>query len=364
MRIGLIINPIAGMGGRVGLKGTDGRETLEEAIRRGAKPKAQSRAKDALEALKGYDVEWVTWGGPMGEKVLRKLEFAPNVLGSPWSDETTKDDTLKAVQSMAEAKSDLIVFTGGDGTAVDIMGVVGMEIPILGIPSGVKMYSGVFGTTPKASGELLRRYTTGEVSIAEREIMDIDEEAYRQGYLSAELKGYSRTPFIANLVMSEKTAVHTVDEDLIKEAIAERVVEEMKKDALYIIGPGSTTESVMSELGLGKSILGVDLVRNKELVAMDVDEKGILAEMGDANYVMVSPLGGMGSILGRGNQQISPDVIKKTGKRNIIIVSTPTKLAQTKTLIVDTGDSELDDELRGFIRVTISRHETRLAKIV
>jgi len=211
------------------------------------------------------------------------------------------------------------------------------------------MYSGVFGTTPRATGELLRRFIAGEASVAEREVMDIDEEAYREGYLSAELKGYSRTPFIASLVLNMKTAVHTVDEELIKEAIGERIADEMKPDTLYI---------------LDKTILGIDLVRNGELIGVDVDEAGILAEMGDENIIIISPLGGMGSILGRGNQQISPDVIRRAGKKNIIIVSTPTKLAQTGTLSVDTGDPELDSALSGFMRVIVSRHETKLAKIV
>ncbi|MCK5670968.1 NAD(+)/NADH kinase, partial [Candidatus Bathyarchaeota archaeon] len=196
-----------------------------------------------------------------------------------------------------------------------------------------------------------------------REVMDIDEVAYREGYLSAELKGYSRTPFIASLVLNEKSSVHTVDEDLIKESIGERVSDEMRRNALYIMGPGSTVASVTDHLGLDKTILGIDLVRNGELVGVDVDEAGILSEMGEENYIIISPLGGMGSILGRGNQQISPEVVKRVGKKNIIIVSTATKLAQTGTLSVDTGDPDLDAELSGFMRVIVSRHETKLAKV-
>jgi len=363
MLIGLIINPIAGMGGRVGLKGTDGEETLREAIKRGAAPRAQIRASQTLEALKNAEVQWVTWGGTMGEDVLSGLGFAPKILGSPSREKTGKEDTLRAADAMLEVRPDLIVFTGGDGTAVDVMSIVGTRVPILGIPSGVKMYSGVFGTTPRATGELLRRFIASEASVAEREVMDIDEEAYRRGYLSAELKGYSRTPFIASLVLNEKSTVHTVDEDLIKEAIGERIADEMKQDALYILGPGTTVASVTDKLGLKKTILGIDLVRNGELIGIDVDEAGILAEMGDENYIIISPLGGMGSILGRGNQQISPAVIRKTGKKKIIIVSTLTKLAQTRTLSVDTGDSELDTDLSGFMRVIVSRHETKLVKI-
>lgn len=299
----------------------------------------------------------------MGEDVLRELGFAPKILGSPMGEKTGKEDTLRAAEAMLEVKPDLIVFTGGDGTAVDVMSIVGTQVPILGIPSGVKMYSGVFGTTPRTTGELLRRFISGEASVAEREVMDIDEEAYRDGYLSAELKGYSRTPFIASLVLNEKSAAHTVDEDLIKEAIGERIADDMKQDTLYILGPGSTVASVTDHLGLEKTIFGIDLVRNGELIGSDIDEAGILAEMGDENYIIISPLGGMGSILGRGNQQISPAVIRKTGKKNIIIVSTPTKLAQTGMLSVDTGDPELDTELYGFMRVIVSRHETKLAKI-
>lgn len=299
----------------------------------------------------------------MGEDVLRELGFAPKILGSPMGEKTGKEDTLRAAEAMLEVKPDMIVFTGGDGTAIDVMSIVGTQVPILGIPSGVKMYSGVFGTTPRTTGELLRRFISGEASVAEREVMDIDEEAYRDGYLSAELKGYSRTPFIASLVLNEKSAAHTVDEDLIKEVIGERIADDMKQDTLYILGPGSTVASVTDHLGLEKTIFGIDLVRNGELIGSDIDEAGILAEMGDENYIIISPLGGMGSILGRGNQQISPAVIRKTGKKNIIIVSTPTKLAQTGMLSVDTGDPELDTELYGFMRVIVSRHETKLAKI-
>jgi len=339
MRIGLIINPIAGMGGRVGLKGTDGEETLKEAIRRGAAPRAQDRASQALEALKNADVQWMTWGGPMGEDVLRGLGFTHQVLGLPSSEKTEKEDTLKAARAMLEVKPDLIVFTGGDGTAVDVMSVVGEQVPILGIPSGVKMYSGVFGTTPRATGELLRRFIAGEVSVAEREVMDIDEGAYREGYLSAELKGYSRTPFIASLVLNEKSSVHTVDENLIKESIGERVSDEMRRDALYIMGPGSTVASVTDHLGLDKTILGIDLVRNGELVGVDVDETRILSEMGEENYIIISPLGGMGSILGRGNQQISPEVIKPCPLIPATLIWTPSYRASCGSSSVDTRRS-------------------------
>ncbi len=185
MRIGLIINPIAGMGGRVGLKGTDGEETLRKALELGAEPKAAERARQALNQLIRLDVEWVTWGGDMGENLFKEMDFRYTVLGSPKQEKTTSKDTREAAKAMLETGVSLIIFVGGDGTAVDIVESVDKLIPVLGIPSGVKMYSAVFAVTPRAASELIRGFVKSETSSAEREVMDIDEEAYRMGRLEA-----------------------------------------------------------------------------------------------------------------------------------------------------------------------------------
>jgi len=363
MLLGLIINPIAGMGGKVGLKGTDGKGTLEEAVRRGAEPKAWERAYAALKPLRLKDVQWATWGGQMGEALLAELGFSFRVLGRPGGAQTSAGDTREAASAMEAAGVGLLVFVGGDGTAVDIVEVVDMRIPVLGVPSGVKMYSAVFASTPQAAAELMGAYASGEAPLTEREVMDIDEEAYRGGRLDASLKGYAKTPFKARLVLSEKTAGSVPDEEPAKDGIAERVLGEMKPGSLYIMGPGSTVGRIAERGGLGKTLLGVDLVRDGELLAGDVDEETILRNLGDDNWIILSPLGGQGSILGRGNQQISAEVVRRVGLGHIILVSTPHKLQGLSSLAVDTGDSELDDELRGFRRVITGFHESRLMRV-
>lgn len=364
MLLGLIINPIAGMGGRVGLKGTDGGETLEEALKRGAEPKARDRAYMALRSLRLEGVRWVTWGGQMGETLLAELGFEFTVLGRPSGDETSAADTREAASAMEAAGVDLLIFVGGDGTAADVIDAVDMRIPILGVPSGVKMYSAVFASTPRAVAELIGAYAAGEAPLAEREVMDIDEEAYRGGRLDASLKGYARTPFKASLVLSEKTTSPIADEESVKDGIAERVVDEMRPGSLYILGPGSTVGRIADRMGLRKTLLGVDLVRDGELLASDVDEEIIMRSLGPDNWIILSPLGGQGSVLGRGNQQISADVVRRVGLDHIIIVSTPHKLQGLTGLSVDTGDSELDDELRGFRKVITGFHESRLMRVV
>jgi predicted polyphosphate/ATP-dependent NAD kinase len=363
MLLGLIINPIAGMGGRVGLKGTDGREALEEALRRGAEPKAWDRAYLALSRLRLEGVHWVTWGGRMGETLLAELGFEFRVLGRPGGAETSAGDTREAASAMEAAGVGLLIFVGGDGTAVDIVETVDMRIPVLGVPSGVKMYSAVFASTPGAAAELIGAYVAGEAPLAEREVMDIDEEAYRGGRLDASLRGYVKTPFKANLVLSEKTAGTIIDEESIKDGIAERIVDEMRPGSLYILGPGSTVGRIAERMGLRKTLLGVDLVRSGELLAGDADEETILRSLGPDNWIILSPLGGQGSVLGRGNQQISSDVVRRVGLDHIIIVSTPSKLQGLTNLAVDTGDAELDDEFRGYRKVVTGFHESRLMKV-
>jgi len=363
MQLGLIINPIAGMGGKVGLKGTDGKETLEKAIQKGAQPKAQNRARQALESLGNTDATWLTFSGAMGEDTLKQLGYSHRVIGTP-GNPTSANDTRKAAAQMAELGVDLLLFVGGDGTAVDIIETIDMKIPVLGVPSGVKMYSGVFAATPLKAGQIARDYLRGETSLAEREVMDIDEESYRMGRLDAELKGFARTPYKARLLLSEKHTAGGIDEDIMKEGLAESIVDEMKKDALYILGPGTTVAAISKILGQEKTILGVDLVRNGVNVATDVDEATILANLGEENYIIVSPLGGQGSIIGRGNQQISSQVIHRVGVDHLTVISTPVKLQELKTLAVDTGDPELDEELRGYRRVVMSRHEAKLMKVV
>ena len=51
LTLGLIINPLAGIGGSVGLKGSDGAEIVKEAFSRGATCKSSERTRLALNVL-------------------------------------------------------------------------------------------------------------------------------------------------------------------------------------------------------------------------------------------------------------------------------------------------------------------------
>ncbi|MGD2200143.1 MAG: ATP-NAD kinase family protein [Candidatus Bathyarchaeota archaeon] len=355
-RLGLIVNPVAGMGGRVGLKGTDGLETLEKAKELGADPVSPSRAVEALKRLARLrgEIEIITYPREMGEYEAVEAGFEATVIGEIPPGRTTAEDTRRAAREMRELGVDLILFAGGDGTARDIYEAVDGEVPALGIPAGVKIQSGVFGINPARAGDLAARYLGGEGStLRELEVMDIDEEAYRDNRLSARLYGYLRVPYQEALVQGSKEASHG-SREIALEAIASEVVEGMEEGVLYIIGPGTTTRPIAGMLGLDKTLLGVDAVLDGRMVARDANEEELLGLLdGREARIVVTVIGGQGFVFGRGNQQISPRVIRKVGAGNVIIVATSEKLAGLKgrTLLVDTGDPEVDELVTGYHKV-------------
>ena len=352
--VGLIVNPVAGIGGAVGLKGSDGEETQRRARELGAVPPAPGRATAALRALKAAmpEVKVVTYLGPMGEDPSREASIEPVVLGEVGG-VTTAEDTVRAALDLQEAGVDLILFVGGDGTARDIHRAVDSRIPILGVPSGVKIHSGVFAVNPGSAGSLAALYLRGDAPLRDAEVMDIDEEAFRRNQLSASLYGYLRAPYSPrHLQGSKEGAGH--QEEYTLEAIAADVVEHMEPGVLYILGPGSTTAPIAIKLGLDKTLLGVDAIVDGAMAASDASEETILGLLEERRgAVILSVIGGQGFILGRGNQQISARVIRHVGKEGIIIVATPEKLASLRgqPLRVDTGDLGLDEELKGYYRV-------------
>jgi predicted polyphosphate/ATP-dependent NAD kinase len=368
--LGFVVNPIAGMGGRVGLKGTDG--VLDQALELGAEPVAPQRVQVFLKKLSSIiesrrieePIEWLTCAGSMGEDYLEPIE----VVYSP-GETTSASDTIEACKKFLERGVSLIVFCGGDGTARDIWQTVGEEVPIIGIPSGVKMHSGVFGMNPEATAEIVAAFISGELDIAEGEILDLDEEKYREGEWHIRLFGTARTPYEPTYVQVSKVQVEAVGEEAIKEEIAESIVEDMEDDpdALFILGSGSTVGAVSKELGIEFSLLGVDAVVNKELIAKDVNESKLLGllEKYPKVKLVISPIGAQGFILGRGNLQLSPEVIRRIGIDNITIISPPAKLAQTPVLRVDTGDKELDEMFyeKQYLRVVFRYKTMRLVKI-
>ncbi len=367
-KFGLIVNPIAGLGGAVGLKGTDGVSTARRALEMGAVPSAAPRAVDALRELgRLNDPEVLTFPGLMGEDEARLAGLSPTVVGTVDNEDTSAEDTRRAALELAERSVDLILFAGGDGTARDVFNAVGDGVPALGIPAGVKMYSGVYATTPRAAGRAAAQYLMGEAPHTRLgEVMDIDEEAFREGEVQAQLYGYLRIPDDASHVQVTKSPSHADENEAIL-AIAGEVVDSMREDTLYILGPGTTTKGIADVLRIPKTLLGVDVVLNEVLVASDVTESQLieLLEGGQPATVVVTAIGGQGHIFGRGNQQISADVLRHVGVDNIIVVATRRKLAllERRPLIVDTGSREIDLELSGYIMVTTGRSESAMVKV-
>ena len=367
VKLGLVVNPMAGIGGRVGLKGSDGPEIQRLALSLGAVPQALERAAQALARIKPTDgFQIITYPGEMGEDAAMSCSRTPVVIGSVKPGESTREDTMDAARDMLGHKVKLLLFAGGDGTARDIYNAVGPAVPVLGIPAGVKIHSAVFATSPISAGGLASAYLQDQaVTLREAEVMDIDEEAVRRGVVSAKLYGYLRIPFQRRLVQGLKTPSGPGEAASLR-AIARHVIGGMEHDWLYVIGPGTTTRAITSELGLTKTLLGVDVVQGRRMIATDVNETQLLKLLEQQMArIVVSPIGGQGFILGRGNQQISPAVIRKVLPQGghpmakIVVVSTPGKVQSLRgrPLLVDTGDQALDRALSGYIRVVTGFRE-------
>lgn len=371
MKLGFVVNPIAGMGGRVGLKGTD--DVLSEAIARGAEPVAPKRATEFLKrlclAMNDVVLELLTCPGVMGENEAKSADFPFYTLPMSIAEHTSAEETKMAVRLMAEAGIDLIVFVGGDGTARNILDSLEKEqsIPVLGVPSGVKMYSGIFAVNPADAVDVVLAFAEKKAEITEFEIMDADEKEIRNDVFALKLYGFMKGPLIPDHMQGSKEASpDTVDEKDNQNAIAKFIIEQMSPDATYILGPGTTVERLAEQLRVKKTVLGVDIY-SKGKIKLDVDENEILTNVNewDRTWIIISPIGHQGILLGRGNQQISPRIIRQVGKEKIIVVATRTKLRdiEGKVLRVDTGDAGTDRFLKGYIRVVTDYREWRLVQV-
>jgi len=371
MKLGFIVNPIAGMGGRVGLKGTDG--VLKEAVARGAKPIAARRATEFLKKLKesvgDKEIEVFTCPGIMGAKEAKTASFSVQILPMNIGKETSAEDTKTAVKLLTAANVDLIVFVGGDGTAKDVFDAMqgDNKAPVLGVPSGVKMYSGIFAVNPSDAVDVVLAFAENQAEITEFEVMDANEEAIRSDTFAVKLYGFLKGPFVPMRIQgSKQISPETVDEKENQKAMARFIIEEMQSEATYILGPGTTVKRIAEVLGVEKTVLGVDIYK-KGKVTLDVDEKRILEEASDwqNTWIILSPIGHQGILLGRGNQQISPEIIKRVGKQRIIVAATKSKLQSIEgnVLRVDTGDTEVDNMLKGYIKVVTDYREWRLMQI-
>lgn len=362
-RLGLIVNPLAGIGGPLALKGSDGASIVRKALAEGGVSRAPQRAMQALQIVEPLadTIKVICFDGEMGGGIVKKLGLPLEVVGYA-KGVTSAEDTIRAAQTIKSAGADLLVFVGGDGTARDICQAIGSDFPVLGIPSGVKMHSGVYAVSPQAAGEIIRCLVSGKlVDIGLAEVRDIDEQAFRDGVVRAKYYGELLVPREGHFLQQVKSSGREV-EALVLQDIAADLVESMEEDCLYLIGPGTTTRAVMEELGIPNSLLGVDAILNKRLLGTDLAEKNIVellaSHIGSAKMI-ITLIGGQGHIIGRGNQQFSPDVIRQIGLDNIIVIATKTKITelQGRPLMVDSNDASLDKAFTGFRQVITGYHD-------
>ncbi|MDR3225622.1 MAG: ATP-NAD kinase family protein [Clostridiales Family XIII bacterium] len=389
-KLGLIVNPVAGIGGKVGLKGSDGAETQKKALCMGAKPESGDKTRTAIRQLlekmgeragargsaeasgnagaEENAIEILTFPGEMGADIVRDFDFPCRVIGTIAPGATTASDTAAAAVALRDAQADLILFAGGDGTARDVLDAVGMTIPVLGIPAGCKIHSGVYAINPKAAGDLAAKYVEGLIrETKESEVMDIDEDLFRENIVNAKLYGYLKVPKETRMMQNMKSGRSNSESGSV-EQIARYLTDTMEDDALYIFGGGSTTMKIMETAGLTGTLLGVDLVHGKRMHKADATENDILAALDEhpKAKIIVTVIGGQGYVFGRGNQQISAEVLRRVGKENIIVAASKDKMYSLfgKSLLADTGDEDMNERLCGYYRVVVGYEESTMFRLI
>ncbi|MBN9158979.1 NAD(+)/NADH kinase [Microbacterium sp.] len=357
--IGLVVNPVAGVGGPAGLAGSDGAAVQARAAEHGSVPRAGGRAVQALAIIARAHpgVRILTAAGAMGAAAVAEAGLEPVVVFTPVGDPTSPEDTAAAVAAVAAAGATLVLVAGGDGTLRDA--VRGLTPPpgrpaVLGIPAGVKMYSPVFAVSPVAAGSLAADWLGPDpVPTAEREVLDVDEAALRRARVEPVLYGTLRVPQRLGRTQARKAPTPATEEAAVASA-ARAAVAVMRPGVRYLLGPGGTTARIAAELGVAKTPLGVDVVLDGAVIAAAADERRLLDEVaaGPAQAV-VTVIGGQGFLLGRGNQQLSARVIRAMGSDPLLVVAPEQKLVDLagRPLLVDTGDAELDAALAGHVRV-------------
>lgn len=395
MRIGIVVNPDAGLGGRLGFKGSDGRAA--EARAAGAEDRAGPRMNLALEALQSLlssslnrsnvDLECLGWGGRMGgtwiPEATEKMSFTS--LGSTPT-ETSFEETSQLVRALVDAGAEAILYAGGDGTTRDIANTLesiskeAQEIPLIGVPGGVKMHSGCFATTPKAAAEVTLAFLLGDLRCAITEVMDLDEEIYQEGIWKVRMYGEAWTPSSPRFMQGAKEQVERTSESDTIEGLAQHVESLLSSqdDLMVIWGSGGTLRRMGEFCGEKLTLLGIDVLgpaengqrqshadlneqQLLEIIAEHVDENGVQRP----RLLLLSPMGGQGFLIGRGNLQLSPDVLRMIGIDNILGVATPAKLIGLNAVRIDTGEVELDQvfQTKRFIKILQGFRTTRLIRI-
>jgi len=355
-KLGLVVNPFAGIGGRVGLKGSDGKEIREAALKLGAQKLAPLKTKNCLVQFQQLfeQVKIYTVAGDMGENICQQLGLNYEVVYHG-NDPSSEKDTKEAVILLQQRDIDLLLFAGGDGTARNVYEAYDEHGAVLGIPAGVKIHSGVYAVSAEAAGLLVKQLIEGKMlSLVSADVVDIDEQAFREGRVKARKYGYLQIPSSLLYMQAVKNGNQEV-EALVLQDIAAEIIESMEDNIYYVIGSGTTCAAIMQQLGLENTLLGTDIIYQESLIKKDAVEKDLLALLDSGVKVrfVLTVIGGQGHILGRGNHQISPQVIKKTSWKNVQLIATKSKLEglDGRPLLVDTGDLELDHQLLGVKKV-------------
>jgi len=375
--IGVLVNPDAGLGGRLGFKGSDGR--AEEAREAGAEDRSGPRMTATLEQLSvlGFKgAEFATCEGRMGSDWFPESPSPSKTIAG--ADPSSATDTERAVAEFLSLGVDLILYSGGDGTTRDIVTALEEagqgDIPLVGVPAGVKMHSGCFAANTNAAAEVIHAWLGGDLLLGTTEVMDLDEDAYRAGKWEVRLYAEVKTPSSPRWMQGAKTRVEASDEDDLLEGMARHIGEMMEEEPelLVIWGTGGTLRTMAKHLGLTKTVLGIDVMKGGKIVASDVTEKSLLelldghtgGQTGGAR-ILLSPMGGQGFLIGRGNLQISPEVIRRVGIDGVLGIGTPAKLLTLRALRIDSGDETLDDEfrLKKYLKVLQGYRTTRLVKV-
>lgn len=376
IKIGIIINPIAGMGGKVGLKGTDGSLVLEEAIKRGATPISPGKSIQFFNSLKLCpslnQIRFYVPPGDMGENSIKVSGIQYTLVDYKLDNQTSANDTTNIAKIMITIPVDVILFFGGDGTARDVYRGVKSEVPILGIPSGVKIHSGIFTKTIYAGTDLICELSLLEsIECVSREIIDLDEISFRKDKIVTKIYGIASVPFSQGNLQVSKSISNSGSESDNIDGIMNTYKEQIRSDVIYILGSGSTLKVFSKIFGIekNKTVLGIDIVKNNQIIKKDANEEEILNIINknekNSMKLILTPIGGQGFLLGRGNLQLSPKVVRKVGLNNIDIISTRNKLNSLarSVLYVDTGDNDLDESFKKFWKVLIDYNEYKMIKI-
>lgn len=376
VKLGLLVNPDAGLGGRLGLKGSDGQ--AEIARSRGAQDRSGPRMRIMLDHLAAISkesldgIQWYLSEGRMGTDWIPPTISPFGIIHSSNSS-TDANDTSQLVASLIDSDIDLLIYAGGDGTTRDVVAALSQygrpELPIIGVPTGVKMHSGCFASSPKAAAEVLSSWLEGDLLLSSTEVLDLDEDLYREGKWVVRLYAEAITPASPRWMQGSKMRVEASGEEEVIQGLAEHVRETLIDDQMMIIwGSGGTLRTIGGILGFELNTLGIDITLGTNIVASDLNEKEILAALeehqGDV-ILLLSPMGGQGFLIGRGNLQLSPEVLRMIGVDRVLGIVTPAKMLTLRSLRVETGDSEMDERFskKKYLKVLQGYRTTRVLRV-